>query len=1282
MRSSHRPFDDGADTDVQATSDESSTRRLDRLVPRIVLDWVTDEPGRRWRVVEGTMVFADISGFTALSEKLATRGRIGTEELVETLSRVFGGMLGITAQRGGQLLKFGGDALLLLFTGSDHARQAASAAVEMRSELRRVSQIPTSVGKLNLKISIGAHSGAFHLFLVGDRYRQLVVGGPATTMAMEAESAAEAGQIVVSEATAGLLGPGSTKPRDDGELMVTWRKGAVDPVGAPGRRDTDAEAAAQVTPPIVASLLEHGAPDPVHRIATMAFFKFTGTDQRLAHDGPDALADDLHRMLEIAQAAFEAEDIALLYVDVDANGGKLFCSSGIPVTSEDDEGRMLRAARSIVDAAPPLPLRVGIHRGHVFAGELGANDQAVFSIMGDTVNTAARIMVTAPPGVIHAHPAVLDAARTRYRTEQQGPFAFKGKAQAQVVYRVGDELGPRESIDGHGFRFQGRESELAGLRDRVDAVAAGQGGVVTLVGASGLGKSRLIRESLGSEHPRLLEVHAEPYGSSNSFRVVRDPLRALFALRGDDPSALADALRHAVQQCAPHLEPYLPLIGDVLQLPVPSTPEVETIGPQYRPDRTADAVLELLGAVHDGPLVLIAEDMHWADDASAHLLGRVADATTSRPWLLIVARREDEGGFAPESGGRISIDPLPDDAVRALAIDATEAAPLRPHEIDLVVERSAGSPMFVGELITAAQELGSLDAVPESLQGTLAAQVDALDPLSKRVLSYASVLGRSFRRAVVDELLRREGLELDQATVTLLSRFIDADGPRRYRFRNGLVRDVVYDSLAYRVRARLHSEAGEAYEALGTGDENEVAVLSLHFSKSGDHERAYRYARAAAERAYRTSAVAEAVIQFERAIDAARHLDDVTDDQLRRLYVALGEARQDAGLYNDSLVAYRHAGRLASDDAIARAEIHLRRARARERAGALSLALGETTRGCKIAMDHTSPEGQRLYARLLAHAAVVHYRQQHLGQARRTGLMAADLAGRCAEREALATASNAIFLAEVELGLEGAESWAERALELYEELGDLQGQAATANNLGVIAFYESRWDETLDRYREAVESDRRTGRLLGAALTEANIAEVLVSQGRLDEAEPLLRDALRVLRASDDAGVPFVEMHLGRLLMAQGEYERAERLLLGVNEQWKAIGSAASVYETSVHLADCLVRAGRAREALDVLAQNDGAGSEETTMFDAARAAVAARALVELGELDEARARICDGFETARERSLTFDTARLLLVAARIGPPFDECLGTTEPAEEAYRLLDRLGVVSDSAAVT
>ncbi len=1263
---------------MTTNDDRESASRLDRLVPRIVLDWVIDEPERQWRVVDGTMVFADISGFTALSERLATRGKIGTEELVETLSRVFGGMLDITARRGGQLLKFGGDALLLLFTGPDHARQAASAAVEMRRSLREATKIPTSVGKLKLAISIGAHSGSFHLFLVGHPYRQLVVGGPDTTVAMNSETAAEAGQIVVSSAMAELLGPGSTTPRDVGELMVTWRKGMINPVPVVPARPEDVEAARLVTPPIIASILERGVPDPVHRIATMAFFKFKGTDKRLEERGPDGLAADLHDTLVIAQAAFASEDIALLYVDVDANGGKLYCSSGVPLTSEDDEGRMLRAARTIIDADTPLPLQVGIHRGHVFAGELGAPDQAVFSIMGDTVNTAARIMVTAPPGGIHVHPAVLEAARVRYDTAPEGPFNFKGKALPQIVYRVGAELGPKEATNGHGLQFHGRQVELAVLRERIEAVADGHGDVITLIGAAGLGKSRLVREALGSDHPALVDMHAEPYGSSNSYRVVRDPVRALLGLVGTDAVSLVRQLRSTVSAKAPELEPYLPLIGDAVQLPVPATAESDSIAPQFRADRTADVVVELIQAVNDEPLVFIAEDMQWADDASANLLGRIADGTRSHPWLLVALRRDDGGGFVTEVGETIPIGPLPDDLIRALTISATEATPLRPHEIDIVVDRADGSPMFVGELIAAAQELGSLDAVPASLQGTLAAQVDALDPLSKRVLSYASVLGRSFRRSVVEALLRHEGLDLDEATIAQLGRFIEADGPLRYRFRNGLVCDVVYDSLAYRARARLHLAAGEAFESLRTGDDAEIAMLSLHFSHAGDHERTYRYASAAAARADAKYAASEAIVHYERAIEAARRLDDVSDADRRHLLVALGDARQLAGLFDSALEAFRRAAQAAGDDDLARAEIYLRRARVRERAGAFSAALGETTRGRKFAaVAGDDPRSEALQAHLLACAAYVQSRQAHSKRARRTALEAVELAERSGETEALARAYHTIYLAESNTGSEGSAVWAQRAFELYEAAGDLEGQAIMAMNLGVIAYYDSRWDETLERYREAGDRHRRIGRLIDVALTEANIGEVLVNQGRLDEAEPLLRDALRVMHASDFGVAPFAQMHLGRLLMARGELAEAERHLRAGFEQWTGAGSTVwAANEVSIYLADCLVRAGRPLDAFDVLEKIDRSDREEIALFEAAIAAVSARALADLGRKDEAVVEISHGVQVARDRKLTFDLARLLLLAAQVGPPFDPQLGTDEPAEEARHLLDRLGVVN------
>ncbi len=151
---------------------------LRRHVPPIALAWDDETPGELWRVVDGTLVFADVSGFTALTEKLSRRGRIGAEEIVETLNRVFGPMLRIAGTRGGELLKFGGDALLFLFTGPDHTEQACDAAVEMRTALRQAAAVPTSVGRLSLKMSVGLHSGDIHLFLVGAPTRELLILGP------------------------------------------------------------------------------------------------------------------------------------------------------------------------------------------------------------------------------------------------------------------------------------------------------------------------------------------------------------------------------------------------------------------------------------------------------------------------------------------------------------------------------------------------------------------------------------------------------------------------------------------------------------------------------------------------------------------------------------------------------------------------------------------------------------------------------------------------------------------------------------------------------------------------------------------------------------------------------------------------------------------------------------------------------------------------------------------------------------------------------------------------
>jgi tetratricopeptide (TPR) repeat protein len=422
--------------------------------------------------------------------------------------------------------------------------------------------------------------------------------------------------------------------------------------------------------------------------------------------------------------------------------------------------------------------------------------------------------------------------------------------------------------------------------------------------------------------------------------------------------------------------------------------------------------------------------------------------------------------------------------------------------------------------------------------------------------------------------------------------------------------------------------------------------------------------------------LSEAIVHYERAIDAARRIS-VEDSELSLLLIALGDARQHAGLFDAALDAYGRAARAARDDSVTRALTHLLRARAHEGAGTYVRALAETTRGARVASS-AGGAGDAVRAELLAYAASVRTRQSRSEQARRAGVAAAELALQCGARAALASAYNSLCLAEVQLGHdEAAAEYARQAYELYVELGDLERQATVANNLGIIAYYGNDWDESLRWYGQAAERNHDLGLVLAAALNEANIGEVLVNQGRLEEAEPVLRQAVRVLRASDSAETPFAEMHLGRLLTASGQFEESEQLLRAVVERCREIGSDASAYEAGIHLADCLVVTGRPREALAELSSLTLDRPEEIAIFEAAKCLVEATALVELGQVADAAGVLRRGVGAAREQSLMFDLARLLLLAARTGVPFDQNLDVAAAIEEGRRLLDRLGVVAE-----
>lgn len=1228
---------------------------LRRHIPELALEWAETSPDRLWRRLEGTLCFADISGFTALAERLAQRGRMGGEELIETLGRVFSQMLDIAHARGGSLLKFGGDALLLFFPArsgiGDHAVQAASAAIEMRQALREAAQMPTSVGPLRLSMSVGLHSGDVDFFLVGGPHRELILLGPAADRVVETENTANAREIVVSAETAALLPKGATKPRDDGELLLRWRKAPMRPLHADTVPDSDHRLVRTLFPGELGEHLAPGAPDPEHRVACIAFLRFSGTDALLANDGSEALAKALQATVAGVQEILVDEGVTLLAVDLDRDGGKFFLASGVPHSHEDDEGVMLRALRRAIDANLPLSLQAGVNRGHVFAAEVGTPRRAAFSAMGDTTNTAARIAAKTPVGSIYAHPDVLDECLTLFDVEPAGPLTMKGKKEPQVVYAVGAALGLREREGLDVEEFVGRAGELERLREAVAALCQGHGDVIDLVGETGLGKTRLLAEATaGLSAAQLLALRGEPYGANSPYRMWRDPLRSLLGI-DRDTTATSEALTHSVRRHAPDLVPWLPLIGNVAHVETSTTPEVEAIEPRFRPDKTGEVIATLLEAVHPGPLAIVVDDSHWCDAASANLLTYLERACRARPWLMLVARRQAEAGYAPESATEIAIAPMPPDDIRRLVDIATEAAPLRPQLVNAIVERAGGFPLFATELLRAAREAGSLEALPESLEAALAAQVDALDPVARRIVRYGSVLGRSFSVEVLAELLESEGHALDPDVLLRLDEFLiaEADGSRQ-RFRNSLLRDTIYEGLSFRLRTRLHRAAGTTLEKRAGDGGRSADALALHFYHGRDYERAWRYACDAARSARDDCATMEAIRNYELALDAARRVRELRDTELAEVWSALGETREIAGEMEAAVADQGRALRLAGDDPVRRAELLARRAWAREGLGALSLALRDLTTGRKLIAGDRSVAARRMLARLESLRAAVLDELERPSEALRTATHAAELARQVDEPESLVRALNVLHTATFVLhGARGDGEYLKEALPVAERLNRRGLAAMLRANLGQFKGTIGDCDAAVDELRAAREMYFQVGNFIEGALCGVTIGEFRVNQGRWDEAETELAEAIRLLKGSSyPEGVAFAEIEMARLALGRGNLAAAIEHAERTAEDFASRGQA--LYALQARVVETLARtaSGAAAVALTLLDDAVAGVGGEPGFLTPHIAHARASALAALGRIEEARSALAEGLAAARSQNMIYEEGRLLALRSEL----------------------------------
>jgi class 3 adenylate cyclase/tetratricopeptide (TPR) repeat protein len=940
---------------------------------------------------------------------------------------------------------------------------------------------------------------------------------------------------------------------------------------------------------------------------------------------------------------------------------------GYPRAHEDAAERAVRAGRAIVrgirdlrsvpemERFPPLAVRVGIHTGLAVVGEVGGGRRTETLALGTTTNIAARLQDIADADAVVISEATLRLVRGIFVTEGLGSQRLKGLSQPVVAHRVVQGGGVRSRLAAFGQRrtpFVGRESQVAELWERWGRVRRGEGQSVLLTGEAGVGKTRLVlalRERLGSAPHLWLECGAWPSARASAFHPMVELLeRGLAFTSRDEVGDKLRKLENGLGLARLEVPTALPLLSDLLGLPVPDEPGMAGMDPETRRERTIAALSAWMVALaRSRPVWFVVEDLHWADPSTLELLGRLVDRVPGRRVFLLLTARPDfvEPWPDPTRFTRIDLGNLAPRPARELIESVRGATPLEDSAIEQILERSDGIPLYLEELTRAAVEAkGPSAEIPATLQDSLMARLDRLGP-AKELAQLASVVGREFSARLLagaseaePDVLRNELGRL--VTSGLVVRRGDAGGGS-YAFRHALIQEAAYGSLLRERRHRLHARVARSLEEhLPERAAMEPEILARHFDEAQMPLEAIHHYKRAGERETARSAGREALEHLRRALELVEALPRPQRQREElALLVALGPALNAAKGPGDEETGrvYLRARALCPDAAPELPHIlsglftfHLNR-------GEMKAAYEVAQEQLELARRATDPGqrmrahwslGQTLCLQGTSPRAIEHLeRALLLFQPTRDRLLSHDRSDQGVSlRSWLGWAA---WLA----GHPGrARAWAEEAVEQARSVGHPYS-LVYALGFGAVLHYMVRereragqwgrevaelalahgfplylamgrlvalWASTpasmeagrseaiVERFRTALSSLTGRGNQFGRPMASAALAEILSESGRSSEALETLRSALEFAALTDirywDADLLRIQ---GEILLGDGSLagrDSGERLLARALQTARAQGARSLELRAATSLARLLRERGESERARTLLA--------------------------------------------------------------------------------------------------
>jgi len=647
-------------------------------------------------------------------------------------------------------------------------------------------------------------------------------------------------------------------------------------------------------------------------------------------------------------------------------GDALLAFFGAPIAHEDDPQRAILAGLDISAGIKPyrqeinekygvdLDVRVGINTGLVVVGAVGSDLRIEYSALGDAINLAARMEQTAKPGTVQIAHDTYKLVKNLFEFEDLGGIGIKGKEEPVLAYRVLERKGDASQIRGiEGLHADmvGREAELLTLRNIINDLKQGVGRIVFVLGEAGLGKTRLANEAreifktVGIASASWLETSSLSYETNQAYGLFQRLIRRMSGINHNDaPQVVREKLENIVETLEPSRHARATQVFEVLFGLENENNDLPMDGDTFKRELYETVCLWWKARFSTQPAVLVFDDMHWGDSASIELLRQLLPLTGEIPLVLLCALRTERNAPAwqiritadEEHSHRyteLSLRPLSEAESNELINRLLDNAELPQGLRSSILEKSAGNPFFIEEVVRTLIDNGVLIseektidgqikrvwratregadfAIPDNLQSLLSARLDRLEDLTRGTLQLASVIGRSFHHRILQEV-DEDRLQLDQNLGTLLRLDLIRESARvpevEYAFRNPLTQEAVYKTILVKRRRAFHRRVGEAMELIYADRLDGIyGLLVHHFTIAEEREKAIAYSRKAAHQAIALFSYNDAVQILRAALSLVeegklKETHQILLEELGDTYNLLRGFEQAITAYHDAL---------------------------------------------------------------------------------------------------------------------------------------------------------------------------------------------------------------------------------------------------------------------------------------------------------------------------------------------------------------------------------------------